>query len=158
MLRKHAAAIARISSDETLRTLVLDYFGIPPCYHVTPALYQRGLGQADLVLCLLRVRHPRARAVVELLVGRPIKVGPPCLLSYRVNGHPSVAHPRLHADRKIIHVVPRNPRAPNTEAAARWCEFRVGRSISQLRARGVTKRDIRRAARMGWIQLEEQRA
>jgi hypothetical protein len=52
-------------------------------------------------------------------------------------------------------VVPGNPRATNTVAYLRWCEYRVGRSTAQLRARGLKPKDIRLAARNGWIKLEE---
>ncbi len=160
MLRKHAAIIARINADAQIKQKLLAYFDIPPTPYLTPALYQRGLGQVDLVLALLRTQGTRelvvrARGHIEALVGRPIVVGPPCLLSYPRNGSPQVSRVVSGVDRKIIFVVPGNPRQPNTTAALRWCEFKPGRTVSQLRSRGVTKRDIRRATRMGWIKFED---
>lgn len=154
MLRKHAAIIARINADAQIKAKLLAYFDIPPTPYLTPVLYQRGLGQADLVLALLRCGGLQGRSYVELLVGRPITVGAPCLLLYRRNGRPTVS--RQPVDRRITFVQAANPRQPNTEASLRWPEFKLGRTVSQLRARGCTKRDIRRATRMGWIVFEEQ--
>ena len=124
------------------------------------SLIDRGLGQADLVLALLRLRDQRTayshtlRVYVELLMGHPIVVGPCCLLRY---GHdtPRPRAVRSVDDRRIVHVHSTNPRQPCTPAHLRWCEYRVGRTLGQLYVRGVTRRDVRRALRMGWIKLEE---
>lgn len=156
MLRKHAAVIGRINNDPQIKSKILQYFGIvrSPEY-LTPVLYQRGLGQADLVLCLLRIGGARARVYVEQLIGHSITIGPPCLLLYRTNGKPRPAHQRAADDRKVIFVVPGNPRVSNTGAALRWNEVKLGKTVSQLRSRGVWKRDIRIALKRGWIKLED---
>jgi hypothetical protein len=160
MLRKHAHTVAMINRDRRTAYLLRDYFDLPRSTSLMPALLARGLGQADLVLALLRLRDQATpysrlfRVYVELLVGHPITVGPACLLHYKTNtSTPTII--RAKDDRRLTYVAPANPRQPRTEAHMRWSLFQVGRSISQLRVRGVTKRDIRRAARRGWIRIEE---
>lgn len=159
MLGRHSHVIAMIGRDRSIKYLVRDYFALSVRQALMPALLGRGLGQADLVLCLLRLRdrhHLRMINVyVHLLVGRPILIGEPCLLRYATNGRPTATRSPLAEDRRVIYVQPDNPRQPSTEAHGRWREFKVGRSISQLRIRGVTKRDLRRAVRRGWVRLEE---
>jgi hypothetical protein len=141
-----------------LKELIRQYFGLPAEIAITPALYQRGLGQADLVLCLLRTDHFMAREFVAMLIGHPITICTPCLLHYRTNGGaPSIRHPTSALDRRIIFVCPMNPRQPKTEAHLRWQDFKPGRTPRQVMTRGSTKRDVRRALRMGWIRLEEVR-
>jgi hypothetical protein len=154
----HYATVAALGRDRALRYLIRDYFSLPKTTALMPALLARRLGQADLVLCLLRLRdgHPvlreSAEGYIEALVGHPITYGLPCLLRYRSNGTPSVA---LDRSPRIAWVSPSNPRLPRTEAFLRWPEYRVGRTEAQLRSRGVTRRDFRRAIRRGWIKLEE---
>jgi hypothetical protein len=156
MLRKHIATMVKMNRYPLLKELIREYFGLPAQVALTPALYQRGLGQADLVLCLLRTDHFMAREFVAMLIGHPIIIGPPCLLHYRTNGgRPTVCHPRSLLDRRIIFVAPANPRQPCTEAHLRWSDFKAGRTPRQVMTRGSTKRDVRRALRMGWIRLEE---
>lgn len=155
MLRKHAAVIAELARDRLLAYHVRTYFCLPHRTAITPAMYQRGLGQADLVLALLRIEHPRAREFIEKLIGHPIVIGPSCLLMWRTNGAPVVQRSVDPTDRKIAWVHPTNPRQPGTDAHMRWCQYQVGRTVGQLRTRGVRRRDIRLAARRGWIQFEE---
>lgn len=158
MLHAHARTIAAIGADRPVKYLIRDYFALPNQTSLMPALLARSLGQADLVLCLLRLRdrHSNVRhgveAYITALVGHPISIGPACLLRYRENGPPSVA---LDRSPRITFVVPDNPRQPSTDAHLRWHEYRVGRTTAQLRARGVKPKDIRLAKRRGWIKLEE---
>lgn len=160
MLHRHSHTIAMMNRDRVTRYLLCDYFQLRRGATLMSSLCDQGLGQADLVLALLRLRDqcrtPYARiygCYITLLVGHPITVGPACLLQYRVNGHPTAI--RSTDDRRLTFVLPDNPRQPRTEAHLRWCQFQVGRTVAQLRVRGVTKRDIRRAVRRGWIKLEE---
>ena len=166
-MHKHARSVAAMGRDQLTSYLVRDYFGLPRGRTMMASLLSAGLGQADLVLCLLRLRdraspdHGRLLSYyVRRLVGRPIQRGAPCVLHYYVNGHaPRVVRPAPTAeDRRVVWVASANPRQPNTSAAARWASFRIGRTVAQLRARGVTKRDIRRAERRGWVRFEEVRA
>jgi hypothetical protein len=153
-----------LDRDAHASLLIRDYFNLPRRHALMASLTDRGLGQADLVLCLLRIRdatrNPDRRRLlafyVHRLVGRPILVGEPCLLRYRANGaRPRTTHPRDPRDRKITWVLGTNPRQPQTDAYLRWSEFKVGRTVGQLRIRGVTRRDIRRAVRRNWIRMEE---
>lgn len=158
MLHTHHRPVARIAAAKTLKYLVRDYFSLPRTTALMPAMLAGGLGQADLVLCLLRLRdaHAALRTTIEDLiadlVGHPIEYGPACLQCYR-SGPTRVV--RSRDDRRIVYVVPSNPRQPSTEAHLRWCEFRVGRTLGQLYVRGVSKRDVRRAVARGWIRVEE---
>lgn len=154
MLRKHSSTIVMVQNIPQLRAHVQAYFGLEGDFALTPQLYQRGLGQADLVLCLLRSRSYLARKAIERLIGHPILVGEPCLLKYYQNGAPTATRPSEGLDRRIAYVVPRNPRAPATDAWQRWKLYRVGRTLGQLRVRGINQREIRTALRAGWIRLE----
>jgi len=158
MLHKHYRTVAQINADVPIKYLLRDYFDLPRWQAIMPALLARALGQADLVLALLRIRdrHCDARAACEhhvaMLIGHSIQFGRPCLIAYRTNGPPSV---RLDRSPRIAWVHPTNPRQPNTDAWYEWREYRVGRTVAQLRARGLKPRDIRRTRARGWIKLEE---
>jgi hypothetical protein len=160
MLHNHTKTVVRIAANHDLKYLIRDYFDLPKHTALMPALLDAGLCQADLVLCLLHLRdqHHTMREAIEdsitALVGHPILVGESCLLRYRITSPRPIAT-RSKDDRRITYVAPTNPRQPGTDAFMRWCEYRVGRTVSQLQTRGVTKRDIRRAARNGWIKVEE---
>lgn len=160
MLKKHSLVVTMMNRDTNTAFLLRDYFDLPRNQTLMASLLSKQLGQADLVLALLRLRDQRLHdrhllgAYIELLVGHHITVAPSCLLRY------SLASPRPKAvrsrdDRRLTYVVPENPRAPATVAHLRWCEFRVGRTLGQLHVRGVTRRDIRKALRKGWIKVEE---
>lgn len=154
----HARTVAQIGRDRDLRYLIRDYFALPKHQALMPALLARSLGQADLVLCLLRLRdrhaslRSSAEAHIAALVGHPICVGPGCLLLYRSNGP---AHVRQDRTPRVTYVTPVNPRQPNTEAYLRWPEYKIGRSVAQLKMRGIRAKDLRIARERGWIRLEE---
>lgn len=158
LLHRHYRTVAMIANNQSLKYLLRDYFALPQRQALMPALLARGLGQADLVLALLRLRdrHHGVRLACEshiaTLVGHPITVGPGCLVYYRVNGP---AHVRQDTSPRITYVVPRNPRQPHTDAYLRWPEFRVGRSVAQLKMRGIKAKDLRVVQQQGWIRLEE---
>lgn len=164
MLGRHCLTITMLNRDPLASFLLRDYFDLPRSHSLMASLLDRGLGQADLVLALLHLRdamHHRSDAArllcfyVHRLVGRPILVGPSCLLLYKTNGHaPRISRP-VQADRRLIWVSPVNPRQPNTEAHDRWEAFRPGRTVAQLRSRGITRRDLRKAERKGWVRFEE---
>lgn len=164
MLTRHAMTISMLNRDGHASTLIRDYFDLSRSTSLMAALLDRELGQADLVLCLLRLRDhttvPDRRRLLGFyvcrLVGRPILVGDPVVLRYRANGSvPRATTPRSPDDRKITWVLDHNPRQPGTEAYLRWNEIKVGRTVSQLRSRGITRRDLRKALRLSWIRMEE---
>lgn len=160
MLKRHAHTVAMLNRDRTIAYLVRDYFQLPRGVALMPALIDARLGQADLVLCLLHLydrHHYRlTRAYIHLLVGRPISIGPPCLLRRPLVPFATIPPgPRTLLDRRITAVAPANPRRVRTAAHGRWDDFMVGRTVGQLLSRGSTRREVRRAVRRGWIVLED---
>jgi hypothetical protein len=157
LLHAHHQTIAQLSSHRDLKYLIKDYFQLPRTKALMPALLAKRLGQADLVLFLLRIydTHPTqgqaAEDFIARFIGHPILIGPRCLSRYRD------PHPYTKIDRtpRVVYVSETNPRNPNTDAFLRWPEYRVGRTVAQLVARGVTRRDIRKAVKHGWIKLED---
>ncbi len=117
---------------------------------VVRALAARGLGQADVVLALLRGPED-LHACAEALVGRAIEILP----GVDLGRPPPPAAPEVPAaDRRRVAAVAPNPRLPTTGSFHRFKHFRVGRTVAQLLTRGVTRRDIREAQRNGWVRLE----
>ena len=166
IISEHSVTVSLINRNRFAAFLVRDYFDLPRTQTLMSGLLNKRLGQADLVLCLLHIRDslPRSAAdrrrllahYIHRLVGRPILVGESCLLKYAINGHaPRILRSRTPSDRKIVWVQETNPRQPQSDAYHRWAEFKVGRTVAQLRSRGVTRRDLRRAERKNWIRLEE---
>lgn len=149
ILARYITAIAAIDHDPVTSYLVREDLGLPG-FGMPYALNMRGLGQADLVLSLLRLDTPQSRAHVETILGRPIQHCPGVFLAWRINGRPLVRRSPV-----IIHLAP-NPRKPNTTAHQRYeSTFKIGRTIQECLARGARKRDIRSAQRRGWIKVEE---
>ncbi len=160
MLHRHHSTVADLAFDTNLKYLVRDYFNLPARKNLLSAMLDSGLDHADLVLGLLHLRdrhHPQpvavaAGAFIERLVGHPIAYGTPCLAGYRCG---PATHAKLDRSPRLVWVTPTNPRHPGTTAYQRWPEYRVGRSVAQLRIRGVKPKDLRIAQRNGWIKLEE---
>lgn len=126
------------------------YFGLGsgPLIRSIP---RAGLGQADVVLALLRIGTRCARRYVEHIIGRAITVCPSCRLTYPYNRQ----RPRVSLQPVITWVTPNPPLRCSTKIAACYTEFRVGRTREQLLCRGVSRGDIRRAVRRGWITMSE---
>lgn len=118
------------------------------------ALERQGCSQADVALVLLRDGRPQCRAALAVLVGREVQVVPPPEVWPR-------PYPRLPGEtgpdaRRVLRVE-RNPRLPTTGAFQRYKNIRVGLTVAQLLARGVTRRDIREVVAAGVVELEETR-
>ena len=146
LLCQHAASITLVSRDPVLGSAVRRYFNLREDGALLPLLLSRGLGQADLVLCLLRVGGDAARWHVEIIVGRPILILP-CVR----------CQPLTRAARaaRVAWVAPCNPRKPGSRAHAAFGAMRPGATVEALRARGVRTRDITYALRRGLIKMEE---
>lgn len=153
ILPRYAPAVAALDRDRALSRLVRRRLALDPTRPLLYALSARGLGQADLVLALLSVNTRGALRAVALVVGRPVRVLPSVFLTWSRNGPP-----RVRFSPKIVSVS-ECPRRPGTDAERRflYC-FREGLTLEQARARGATRRDVRRAQRKGWIVLGEGRA
>jgi hypothetical protein len=127
MLRRHLPALAAITRWPAMEYRVRQYFNLGSGPFLVE-LRRAGLCQADLVLCLIRMNTSLSRKLVEQIVGKPITVGAACLLTWNRNSQsPSIKR------QPIITWV---------------C------SDAPLRMRGVSKGDLRRAMRRGWIRVE----
>jgi hypothetical protein len=158
MMEKYRRAIDEV--DHAVMCQVLDRLRIDPTalksYHSAfDCLDSHGMGQADVVLELLRINRRPALRHVEPLVGRPITRCPPVLALFLA---PSavVAKRRSGDDRRVTRVVKHNPRLPTTKSFYRFQEFKKGRTIAELLRRGVTRRDLRNALRKKWISVEKE--
>lgn len=145
-LRRHLQSIALIDRVPALEYRVRRYFELGS-RNLFVELRDARLCQADIVLCLLRINTSTARRVVESLVGRPIVVSRACRLMWHINSQ----RPRVMRQPVITWVCPRNPCRNSTRIGASFAEFKVGRTRQQLLMRGVSRGDIRRAVRRGWI-------
>lgn len=153
LLAAHAAVLTLIDRDACLGQSLRHYFCLAPRGPLLLQMQLDGLGQADLVLGLLRIGGRVARHRAEEVIGRPITTFPPTLLRWRTNTQtPSLARPCRAP--VVTYVIGANPRKPGTRAHAAFEAFRAGRTVEQLRVRGVRTRDVTSALRRGWIAME----
>lgn len=152
MLRKHLQTIAAMRRRPALVYRIRTYFALPPRVPLYVSLRRRGLGQADLVVCLLRLNSRYSVHFAERLIGKPITRAPACLLRYRTNGGP----PRVLRQPRVVWVAPTNPCQRQTDLRLRFDHFQPGRTMEQLLVRGLSRRDIRTAVRRGWVQMSAQ--
>jgi hypothetical protein len=118
--------------------------------HLFRALRRKKLGQADLVMALMKIGTDAARRITECLIGRSIAIGPACLLKWSHN----TERPTIGRQPVITRVIAHRPKIKARSRLAQvFDEFRVGRTRAQLLSRGVSRGDIRRAQKRGWIQL-----
>lgn len=148
MLEKYRSAVTNLSpaAERVLRTR----HRLRHSLDLYDAAEEARLSQADLVLTLLRLGGPAALPDVERLVGKPILVLP------GVHIRPLPIQPRKRAtgpDEARVVRVARNPRLPTTPSFQRYQQFKPGRTIRELIARGVTRKDIRQARQAGWVEF-----
>jgi hypothetical protein len=150
MLRRHLPTIAAIDQCPALAYRVRQYFQLGSRLLIIE-LPQAGLSQADLVLALMSFNTERSRAFAESLVGRPIQVLPSCRLSWSFNKQT----PSVSTQPTITHVMSAGdvPLRRGTRLAMCFAEFKRGRTLQQLQMRGVSRGDIRRAMKRGWIKV-----
>lgn len=144
-LRKHLQTIAVISQIPVLLYRVRRYFRLPSIT-LSVALRRAGLGQADLVICLLRIGTARSRKFVERLIGKPISV-----IHREIYQRTVVALERVAP--RVAWVTPENPCRRSTHFHAIFPLFRPGRTIAQLLMQGVRRREVRLATRRGWVKF-----
>ena len=150
MLPRYLTAVARVDRDASVSSAVRAALRLPDRPMIY-ALSACGLGQADLVLALLSLREPSARAHVARIVGAPIRRYSPAM-------PPRIPAPVLTSAPRVRLLVS-NPRRPNTPAHDRFAAtFRDGATVESTTARGATRRDLRNAQRRGWIAIESGRA
>lgn len=150
-LLNHREAAARV--HPLLKLRVLNYFDLPNLRgNLADILHDRGLCQADLVLCLLRIGggDREARTMIARLVGHPILVCPPCLRGWKRPPRAAPARGDL-----VVTWVGKNKFLNGTDRNLRFRLLRPGMTLSQYRARGGKRRDIREALRNGTIRVRE---
>jgi hypothetical protein len=147
MLARHAAALSGLEIDALI--YLKDYFKLrwDAPGDIAPALTERGLMQADVVLALLRGEYLDE---VAALVGHPVERLPP---------REALPLPKTESsevpkeDLRTITAVARNPRLPTTDSFQRFKHFKIGRSLHACLTRGVTRKDIREALAHGWVEV-----
>src|SRR5690606_17630932 len=117
--------------------------------NVADVLLQSGFWPADLVLCLLRINSREALALVEKIVGKPITVCPPCLSA--TGRRP----PASRLDRHDMTITWVGENKFSGARAHRFSLLRPGMTLSQYRARGGRRRDIRAALSLGVVRVRE---
>jgi hypothetical protein len=150
MLRRHLPAIAAITRAPSLEYRVRRYFDLDSSPLIASCRHA-GLSQADLVLCLVRIGTPRARVIVESLINKPIHIAPACRLTWSYNKQ----EPSVRRQPMITRVMDMRgvPLRRGTRLALCYPEFKCGRTLQQLQMRGVSRGDIRRAVKRGWISV-----
>lgn len=119
------------------------------------------IDQADVVMSM--ANDPSALAVValETVVGRPIQRGRACLTGSAPVGQertpPREKHvrppaPRMNDPRKIVSVA-QNPKKVGSASHARYEFYRVGMTVSEALAAGVSKEDIAWDSKKGFIEF-----
>ena len=118
---------------------------------LTVTLAEMGVGQADVVLALVRSGDELLVRCAEGLMGRRIVRAPACL---RPLAKMEYADPTPEEQRRIRDIVS-NPRVPTTPAWYRWNCLRDGMTVQQALVRGIRRRDLRLGVRRGWLRIEE---
>lgn len=160
MLEKYRDASASIRGD--LRAYLVDYFELSRRSRrsLFDLCREAQLSQADVVVALVRAHRSDADDSIERLIGRPILRLPPQRRDYRR----PVVRSRTGDDRlvtafQIGDVTLRGGAIlPGSPMYDRLSVVKPGMSLLGLLARGVTRRDVRIAARRGWLRLERERA
>lgn len=146
MLPKYRPVLDTFSSGVTRALSVR--FHLNPWLPLYEALHVKGLGQADVVLELLRLS---LLPEVEALIGHPIiRIAPRPPRPY-----PPLPRPEPTPYDRVIHFAVPNPRLPTTDSFHRFKELRPGVTLSKALRRGVTHRDIREALNNRWIVTED---
>ena len=106
---------------------------------------EHGIAQpsrADVVLALLRINTPDSLRAAEVLAGVAIERCPPWAPPWPPKPVQRRPQPR------VVRMRTDNPHYPSSELHARFRLVRLGMTVEQMMARGITKRDIRQ-----WIKL-----
>lgn len=145
MLLKYRPAVDNLTPG-VARALTVR-FALPGSEPLYDELHAAGLGQADIVLELLRLD---LIPEVESLIGKPIAHLP----LRPIKPYPPLPRRAPGPDDRRIKSVVRNPRLPTTDSFQRFKNFRPGFTLGYAVKRGTTRKDIREALKNNWIELE----
>lgn len=104
--------------------------------------------RVDLAVALIRIDTAEARMFAQELTGCAITVCPPAVPPWP----PKPVAPR-HKGLRVSAVAEDNPCRPSTDAHRRFALVRVGMTKEQLKARGVTQRDVERWCKKRWMEM-----
>lgn len=141
MQPRYARAI--LALPHTAVQILQKHYGLSNKGSLFRRLRDAGLDHASVVLTLL---EHKAFDAVEVLLGQPITICPPCLQRMTPNVEPI-------DERRIIYVAP-NPRLPTTPSFHRYRILRPGMTVEQALVRGITRRDIREWTQEGSIVVQ----
>ena len=102
--------------------------------------------KADVALALLRMNTPDSLAEAERLLGIKIKRCPPAVPPWPPKPAPT------SKVKKVLRVGP-SPYAAGSAPEARFKSVRVGMTVDQLHARGVSDRDVAQWRRQGLLEI-----
>ena len=138
--------------SESARRILEQAFALPRRGSIFSRLINANVSHADTTLTLL---HANERAAVELLIGHPITICPPCLRQR------FATIPRARVMRQVITFIGPNPHlfqncsAQNPDPIAlRYARLRIGMTIEQALNRGIFLADLRYWSRMKNIDIE----
>ena len=149
MLTKYRALVASLPHSDVL--VASEKLGLQATdgAQLFVLLQRRGLGQADLVLSLLRAGRHRA---VELLIGKPIEVLAPA--RHPVDLQLAALRPRAEG-RRIRLLAAHNP-LTSPSARARWELLRRCSTLESYATRvprWKAVRDVREWSAAGWLEV-----
>lgn len=92
---------------------------------------------ADLILACLRINTEQSLSKAQELMGKTITKCPPHI--------PPWPPKKVVTERPktVVRIAPENPCLPSTGAHSRFKQIRVGHTVDQLLARGISRRDLR---------------
>lgn len=168
MLEKYRANFAALTAEaEALvaSALLRRYPNVPTEGPLFERCSAAGLDQADVVMSLAADPSPLAVAALETVMGKPMIVGHPCL-----SGPPPAPAPdappqveprekRTRAPRApksdprvVVDVAP-NPKKPGSQSHERYAIWRVGMTVSEALAAGLTGADVKWDTERGYVKL-----
>lgn len=162
MLAKYQSNFAALSPEaEALvaRAVLRRHPEIPQCGpgDLFRVCSEAGLDQADVVCAVANDPSPLAVSAMETIAGIPVTIGHPCLSGPKTKPEkqnksaearepaparaPRQSRVGSRDPRVIVSVVP-NPKRPGSASYTRYENYRVGMTVDEAIAAGVTREDI----------------
>lgn len=144
---------AILALPETAVHLLERVFCLPRAGNLFHRLVEAGVDHAQATLTLLYNGHYEG---VEILIGHPVVICPPCLSGMHISTASNMPTPPRSVDEtRVIRSISDNPRLPTTPSFNRFEQLKLGMTVQQALTRGVTRRDIREWEREGSIRVEK---